>query len=53
MENQEHNDDTLLVTLRVNLVGSLSGKEYIRSRIRLLWCFSNATGLSRNNGKAS
>ena len=26
VENQEHNDDTLLVTLRVNLVGSLSEK---------------------------
>ena len=26
VENQEHNDDTLLVTLRVNLVGSLNEK---------------------------
>ena len=26
VENQEHNNDTLLVTLRVNLVGSLSEK---------------------------
>ena len=26
VENQEHNDDTLLVTLRINLVGSLNEK---------------------------